>query len=280
MNTRDTANIWSRKPEEVHVPEIAAVGRADELLARGRRLRPGAVHRCRRVHDVAPEQVLACCVDDVQQQDQSGHEHQIAIGHDHAEAVGSAGELRLGSDRLPGSSRGHRAVDGTRQERADDQHGGPAGEQTRRTCALHELARPYRPEPRAKTAPDADQREEALSLFLREHIGRKRPELGDDHDVEDAQPEEIRDADVHAGREQRQEDEEVGRKEQRHPLHQLRPVHARREGAVRGNQHEQQQRLACRRVALHLGAALAEDEDLARRLEQVIARRARGTWSA
>ena len=60
------------------------------------------------------------------------------------------------------------------------------------------------------------------------------------------------------------------REEQRHPLHQLDAVDARRERAVRRHEHEQQQRLAGRRIALHLGAALAEDEHLARGLEHVV----------
>ena len=68
------------------------------------------------------------------------------------------------------------------------------------------------------------------------------------------------------------EERDVGDEEQRHPRHEPLAVDLRREGAVGGDQHEQEQRLAGRRVALHLGAALAEDEDLARGLELVVGR--------
>ena len=62
--------------------------------------------------------------------------------------------------------------------------------------------------------------------------------------------------------------------------HQLHAVDARREGAVRRHEHQEQHRLAGRRVALHLGAALAEDEHLAGGLEQVVRRQDRGTSAA
>ena len=60
--------------------------------------------------------------------------------------------------------------------------------------------------------------------------------------------------------------------EQRHPLHELHAVDARGKRAVRRHEEQQQHRLAGRRVALHLGAALAEDEHLAGGLEQVVRR--------
>ena len=73
-----------------------------------------------------------------------------------------------------------------------------------------------------------------------------------------------------SGNVRQQKQQQVRREEQRHPLDQLHAVYARRERAVRRDDREQQHRLPGRRVALHLGAAFAEDEHLARGLEQVI----------
>ena len=63
---------------------------------------------------------------------------------------------------------------------------------------------------------------------------------------------------------------DVRDEEQRHPRDEPFAIHLRREGAVGGDEHEEQQRLPGRRVALHLGAALREDEHLASRLELVV----------
>ena len=49
---------------------------------------------------------------------------------------------------------------------------------------------------RADGAPDADDREEALALLLGVRVRREAPELSDGHDVEDADPQEERDADA------------------------------------------------------------------------------------
>ena len=63
---------------------------------------------------------------------------------------------------------------------------------------------------------------------------------------------------------------DVGDEEQRHPRHQPLAVHPGGEGAVGRHEAEQQQRLPGRGVALHLGAALRQDEHLARGLEFVV----------
>ena len=141
-----------------------------------------------------------------------------------------------------------------------------------RTGVLDEVAGADRSDPGAEAAADADQREQALALFRRVEVVGERPELRDHHHVEDADPEKVDDPDLQARLERQQEQHQVRDEEQRHPLHQLDAIHARGERPVRGHQDQQQQCLPCRGVALHLGAALAEDEDLARRLELVIRR--------
>ena len=68
------------------------------------------------------------------------------------------------------------------------------------------------------------------------------------------------------------EEHQVRGEEQRDPRDQPHAVDARGERAVRRHEDEQEQRLARRRVALDFGAALAEDEHLARGLEHVVGR--------
>jgi hypothetical protein len=107
-------------------------------------------------------------------------------------------------------------------------------------------------------------------LFRSVEIVRERPELGDHHQVEDGHPKKVRDADVEACAERDEKQSDVQHEEERDPLHELHAIDARREGAVRRNEEEQEQRLARRRVALHLRAALAEDEHLARGLQEIV----------
>jgi hypothetical protein len=100
------------------------------------------------------------------------------------------------------------------------------------------------PNPGAQTAADADQREDPLALILRVEIGRERPILRNHHQIEDAEPQEVRHADVPAGADGHQEQHQVRREEQRHPLHELNAVDARGERAVRRHQYQQEDGLA------------------------------------
>ena len=65
--------------EKIHGAEQAAVGLADELLARGLEFRAESVQRVGLLDDVAAEQVLAGGVHDVEEDRQCGNEHQITI---------------------------------------------------------------------------------------------------------------------------------------------------------------------------------------------------------
>ena len=83
-----------------------------------------------------------------------------------------------------------------------------ADEQPRRPERLARRPGAHRADPRAETAADADQRKQPLALLLGVEVVRERPELRDDHHVEDADPEEVDDADAQARAEQRSHEED------------------------------------------------------------------------
>ena len=124
----------------------------------------------------------------------------------------------------------------------------------------------------AERGPEADERKEPLAPLGAVQIVGERPELRDHHEVENADPEEERDADVHAGDAGEIEQQEVRGKEQRHTADQPEPVHGGCERAVRRHDREQQERLAGGRVTLHLRAALAQDQRLAHDLQHRVER--------
>ena len=113
-----------------------------------------------------------------------------------------------------------------------------------------------------------------------EQIGGKRPELRDHHHVEDADPQEVDDADAQPGADARA-GTAAGCAAKNSVTHctSCIAVDARGERAIGRHEHQQQQRLPRRRIALHFGAALAEDEHLARRLQQVVRRQDRNMIS-
>ena len=171
----------------------------------------------------------------------SGDQQQIAIGEDQREAAGAAEWFLV---RRRGRCRRGRAaavaLNQPRQPRAHHEQHRAGDQQPRGADVFDDLPGAKRADPRAETAADADQREDALALFLRVEIGGERPVLRDHHQVEDAEPQEIRHADAPAGADGNQEQHQVRREEQRHPLHELNAVDARCEGAVRRHQHQQQ----------------------------------------
>ena len=223
----------------------------------------------RGLDDIPAEQVLAHRVDHVDEHRQQRDQHEVAIGKDHREAVALRERLVIGGLGRRGRIPLCDPVDDACQQGTDDQRHRRAHHQAARTHG-HQLPGAHRPDPGAEAGAHADQRKQPLALLGRVEVGGKRPELRDDHQIEDAHPQEIGDADVQAGAERQQEQGDVRDEEHRHPLHELHAVHAGGEGTVGRHEKQQQQGLSGRRVALDLRAALAEDEDLAGGLEQVI----------
>ena len=136
----------------------------------------------------------------------------------------------------------------------------------------------------ADRAADRDDREQAAARLLRVGVVRVRPELRDDRQAEDADPDVEVDADViGVGAHAQRERHDVGDEEQRHPQHQLAAVDRRREPAVGRHEAHEQQRLAGRRVGLDLGRVVdteplqhlrhagRQDQRLADGLQDVVA---------
>ena len=134
----------------------------------------------------------------------------------------------------------------------------------------HQRFREQAPDHRADRAARADDREQALALFVGVDVRGQRPELGHDRVAEHAHPQEERQADRHVGLRQYREDGEVRDEEQEDDREQLHPPDPARELAVQMHDPDHQHRLAGARVQLHLRAALKQDQRLANRLEQVV----------
>jgi hypothetical protein len=130
----------------------------------------------------------------------------------------------------------------------------------------------HRPRDRPERAPDPDHREQALAVGVVIDVGGEAPELGDGDDVEDPDPQEEGQADRLAADSERPEQTEVGDEEQRDDADEQRPPHPGRQPTVGARHADQQDRLAGRRVALHLGPAGHEDERLAGDLQEVVGR--------
>ena len=110
---------------------------------------------------------------------------------------------------------------------------GRARQQPRRSPAGDHIAGSQRPDPRAQAAADPNQGKKPLALFLGVEIAGERPELGDRHQVEDPDPQEVDDADVKAGAHGNDEQQQVGDEKQGHRPNQPDPVYARGQRAVR-----------------------------------------------
>ena len=149
-----------------------------------------------------------------------------------------------------------------------------ADEQARRSPnSLTTGAGPHRTHPGAQAAADADEREQPLALLLRVEVAGERPELGDHHHVEDADPQEVDDADVQAGAERGEEQREVAatKNSVTHCTSRTRLTRDAK-APYAGTMNSSSSAWPADGVALHRGAALAEDEHLARGLEQVVRR--------
>jgi hypothetical protein len=228
------------------------------------------VNRVRLLDDVAAEEVLARGVDNVQNQGERGDQHEIAVRANQLEAPLFA-EWLVSDRRLCLRFRPTcDAIDQRRQERADNEDAARTDEQPSGSARPHQITGAHRANPCAEAAADADQGKQALALFLRVKIVGEGPELSYHHQVEDADPEEVRDAHVQTRLHGEYEQAEVRCEEQCHPSHQPDAIHARREGAVRRNEAQQQNRLARRRITLHLRTALAEDEHFASGLQEIV----------
>jgi hypothetical protein len=104
-----------------------------------------------------------------------------------------------------------------------------------------------------------NQREEPLPFVVRVEVVGKGPELRHHHEVEDPHPEEEGDAEWHAGGSEHEEHDETGHEEQCDPVDQRAPGQAASQAGIQRHGTEENQGLRRRCVALHFGAALADD---------------------
>jgi hypothetical protein len=123
---------------------------------------------------------------------------------------------------------------------------------------------------RPERCPETDDRKEALAFILRIHVVGERPELGDDHQVEDADPDEEDDCqrDLHLG--ERIEEEQTRQEEHRDEVDQPHPRELRDQPAVQRHHERQQHHLGGGHIRLQLGRSFPQDERLPHRLQDVV----------
>ena len=161
-------------------------------------------------------------------------------------------------------------VDVVGQEDLRAEHGRAEQQQLIDAERLDQPVRDARAEDRAERGAEADDREQALAFRLVVDDVGERPELRDDHQDEDADPDEERDGERHAHLRQEVEHHQARREERRHGVDEAHARTARDQPGVERDDKRQHDHLAGRHVGLELGRPLAEDERLAHRLEDVI----------
>ncbi len=162
------------------------------------------------------------------------------------------------------------AVDVIGEQQLEAHQAGPQQHQLKHAKGLNQTIGHDRPDYRTERGAEADDDEQALAFLLRVHVVGEGPELRDDHQVEDADPDEIDHPERHAGLRQQIEDRRTDHEEDRDDVDQR---HARKPGdetAVEGHHERQQHDLTGGQVALELGGALAEDQRLAHGLQDVV----------
>ena len=163
----------------------------------------GAVHRVRRLDDVAAEQVFARRVDDVEEH---GEQRRSASGSGPTKIMREAA-LRPPSGFVVGllrrSARRARAVTRSTSrarttQTTEDRRAPPI---SRRVGPDRSTTLPARTEPThaPRLLPTPISGNSRLPCSWRVEVVGERPELRDHHQVEDADPEEVDDADVQAG---------------------------------------------------------------------------------
>ena len=123
---------------------------------------------------------------------------------------------------------------------------------------------------RAERGAEADDHEQALALFLGVDVVGEGPELRDDHQAEDADPDEEHDGERHAKLREDEEDHRARGERHRDDIDQLHAAELRHQPSVERNDESEHHDLTGGQIALELGRALAEDQRLAHRLEDVV----------
>ena len=237
---------------------------------------PSPMLRDRLAGDQPIEQVTAGRVDDVQEHREDRDPEEVTILEDQRERAALADRLLVELRRLARelmALAGFALIDDERHGQGDEEDRGADEHQRvrREFPAAHERLDRGGAEPGAERRADADQREQPAALAFRVEVVRERPELRDHEDVENPHPDEEREAFADAVAPEHGKDQQVDGKKQ--PAHddQTRALHARRDPAVERDDPHQEHRLRGRRVGLHLGAALREDQPVARGFQQVVA---------
>ena len=214
------------------------------------------------------DEVLAGGVDQVEQHDQPRDQKEIPVAEHEAKPAGRRFH-RVGcrAPALLTAVDPHVDAGAYRQQRRGDLE-----DDLRRKGCMEQPGGDERAERRAGRHADHDDRKEPGARFLRVEIVGERPELRDQGDVEDADPDEKGDADVwHARRHCEREQLEAGDEEQRDAKQQLRAADPRGKGAVQRDEADEYQRLARGRVGANLRAAAEEDQRLPHRFDDRIA---------
>ncbi len=129
-----------------------------------------------------------------------------------------------------------------------------------------------RPERRTRRHPDHDDRKQPFARFLAVDVVGERPELRDQRDVEDADPDEERDADEGDARRYRHREQlDADDEEQGDADEQPGPIDAVGEPAVQRHEPDQDQRLAGCRIGSDFGASAEENQRLPDGLDDRVA---------
>ena len=258
-----------QEAQQVDAREEVAVEGPDELLLRRD---VAGVKRMRLVAHQVSEHEFSRRVHDVEQHRQGRDQDQVAAAKDQGEPV-ARGQFLLGVA-------GHFRNGVARRDAIDRDDDGAANDQNRSGQQLKLIRRglqhrdqPLRPQgsqPCSQAAADADHREEPLALRFRVDVVGEGPDLADDEDVEDADPDVEHHAFLRAADAGQVEDHQVGDEEQQQARNQLDADHLGADVAVQRNQEHQQRRLPGAGIGFHVRAAFGQDQRLTHRLEQVI----------
>ena len=127
------------------------------------------------------------------------------------------------------------------------------------------------PQDRPQRLAQSNDRKESLAFFLAVDVVRERPELGNDHHDEDAQPHEIDDAERDAQLAEPEEEEDTAGKDPGDDVDEALARHAVGQDPVQPYDRDEHEHHRGRRVTPHLGRELGEDQPVPNRPENVVA---------
>ncbi len=208
--------------------------------------------------------------DPIDQHHHAGDQHQVAALGYHLEAA----EHAVGAMRIamldPARGRGHATVHERGEACGQQQQGEARQQQVVGAEPVRQLLAELGPGERAELGREHDHREQALAGLDVERVRRQRPELRQQHHVEDSDPDVEAEAHVDTAPHRDPEREQGRAEEPDHRVHQARPVVAPAHRAVERHQHHQDRRDRGRGVAALGGAAVLEQQPFAHRAEDVI----------